>query len=597
MAEKSIEKSADKEKFSKEKALDSLVIFRYIKPYKWKFILGMVLLFISSMVFMIFPYLSGEMIDIAQGDSELPYDLKQIGWILLLVLSIQGLVSYSRVMLFAHVSEKGIRDLRKALYNKLIVLPLVFFEENRVGDLISRLTADVEKLERVFSITLAEFFRQIIILIVGIIFIAITTPKLSLIMLLSFPIIVIGGFFFGRYIRNLSRQKQKQLAETNIIVSETTQSIQTVKAFTNEKFESDRYGAAQNKLVQIALKFAQGRASFSVFIVTILFGALFFIIWQGAIMLQNGTITAGELVSFVAYTATIGAAIAGLGNFVTELLGAIGATERLMEILDMESEVDMVKTEDSAIKIYGNIKYESVTFSYPTRPDIKVLKNLNLDISAGKKVALVGSSGAGKSTIIQLLQRFYEIESGTIKVDGKDIFEYGVTSFRKNLGIVPQEVLLFGGSIKENLLYGKPDATDEEIIHAAKVSNSWEFISKFPEGLETLVGERGVKLSGGQKQRVAIARAVLRNPTILLLDEATSSLDAESESLIQDALNKLMEGRTSIIIAHRLSTIRDVDCIYVIDDGQIVEKGTHEELTAIHDGAYNTLAKLQFESN
>ena len=597
MAQDTTNKTAEKEKLSKEKVLESLKIFKYIRPYRGRFILGMFLLFISSMVFMIFPYLSGEMIDIAQGQSELPYDLAQVGWILLIVLVVQGFVSYSRVMLFAHVSEKGIRDLRIALYNKLIVLPLMFFEENRVGDLISRLTADVEKLERVFSITLAEFFRQVIILVVGVIFIAITTPRLSLIMLLSFPIIVIGGFFFGRYIRKLSREKQKQLAETNVIVSETTQSIQTVKAFTNENFESDRYSRSQNRLVKIALKFAQGRASFSVFIVTILFGALFFIIWQGAIMLQNGTITAGELVSFVAYTATIGAAIAGLGNFVTELLGAIGATERLMEILDMDSEVDMEKTEDQPAKIYGNISYENVTFSYPTRKDIKVLQNLNLKIEAGKKVALVGSSGAGKSTIIQLLQRFYDIEGGDVKVDGKNIFDYPITAYRKNLGIVPQEVLLFGGSIRENLLYGKPDATDEEIIHAAKVSNSWEFIQKFPEGLDTLVGERGVKLSGGQKQRVAIARAVLRNPTILLLDEATSSLDAESESLIQEALNHLMEGRTSIIIAHRLSTIRDVDCIYVIDNGKIVEYGTHEELTAIEDGAYNTLAKLQFESN
>ena len=597
MAENSLTKTEEKEKFNKEKIKDSLKIFTFIKPYRWKFILGLILLLISSLVFLVFPYLSGAMIDIAQGDSDLPYDLKQIGWILLLVLSIQGIVSYSRVMLFAHVSEKGIRDLRMALYNKLIVLPLEFFEENRVGDLISRLTADAEKVERVFSITLAEFFRQIILLIGCIFFIAITTPRLALIMLLSFPVIVIGGFFFGRYIRNLSRKKQKQLAETNVIVSETTQSIQTVKAFTNESYEAGRYGTAQNKLVKIALKFAQGRASFSVFIVTILFGALFFVIWQGAMMLQQGTISAGELVSFVAYTATIGAAIAGLGNFVTELLGAVGATERLMEILDMDSEVEMEETGSAPAKIFGNISYENVTFSYPTRPDIQVLNNLNLKIEAGKKVALVGSSGAGKSTIIQLLQRFYKLDSGSIKVDDKDIFDYPVSAYRKNLGIVPQEVLLFGGSIRENLLYGKPDATEEEIINAAKVSNSWEFISKFPEGLETLVGERGVKLSGGQKQRVAIARAVLRNPTILLLDEATSSLDAESESLIQDALNHLMQGRTSIIIAHRLSTIKDVDCIYVIENGQIVEKGTHEELTAIEDGAYNTLAKLQFESN
>ncbi len=586
-----------KDKFSKESFKKSLRIFTYIKPYKWKFIFGMFLLFLSSMVFMIFPYLSGEMIDIAQGESKFGFDLKGIAWILVIVLFIQGFVSYTRVILFAHVSEKAIRDLRKSLYDRLITLPLVFFEENRVGELISRLTSDVERLDRVFSITLAEFFRQIIILVVGVGFIAFTTPRLSGIMLLTFPIIVVGGFFFGKYIRKLSKQKQKQLAESNIIVSETSQSIQTVKSFTNEKFESNRYEKSLNILVDIALKFAKGRASFSVFIVTVLFGALFFIIWKGAVMLEAGTITAGELVAFVFYTGIIGASIASLGNFVTELLGGIGATERLMEILDMEPEVTYSQMDDEPAKIYGNIEYKDVVFSYPTRRDIEVLQGLNLKIAAGQKIALVGASGAGKSTIIQLLQKFYELQSGDILVDDKSIFEYGVSEYRNNLGIVPQDVILFGGSIRENLLYGKPGATEEELIEAAKISNSWEFISRFPEQLETVVGERGVKLSGGQKQRIAIARAVLRNPTILLLDEATSSLDAESESLIQEALSRLMEGRTSIIIAHRLSTIRDVDQIYVIGDGKIIEQGTHQELTAIEDGAYNTLAKLQFESN
>jgi len=596
MVSKDSEIKDQKDKFNKESFKNSLQIFSYIKPYKWKFIFGMFLLFLSSMVFMVFPYLSGEMIDIAQGKSNLGFDLKGIAWILVIVLLIQGFVSYTRVILFAQVSEKGIRDLRKSLYDKLIILPLVFFEENRVGELISRLTSDVERLDRVFSITLAEFFRQIIILIVGVIFIAFTTPRLAGVMLLTFPIIVVGGFFFGKYIRNLSKQKQKQLAESNIIVSETSQSIQTVKSFTNEKFESNRYRKSLDILVEIALKFAAGRASFSVFIVTVLFGALFFIIWQGAVMLEAGTITAGELVSFVFYTGIIGASIASLGNFVTELLGAIGATERLMEILDMEPELSYEQMDDAPAKIYGNIEYKNVVFAYPTRPDIKVLQGLNLSIQAGQKIALVGASGAGKSTIIQLLQRFYDLESGDIKVDDKSIFDYGVSEYRNNLGIVPQDVILFGGSIKENLLYGKPDASEAELIEAAKISNSWEFISRFPERLETIVGERGVKLSGGQKQRIAIARAVLRNPTILLLDEATSSLDAESESLIQEALNRLMEGRTSIIIAHRLSTIRDVDQIYVIGDGKIIEQGTHLELTAIEDGAYNTLAKLQFES-
>ena len=296
------------------------------------------------------------------------------------------------------------------------------------------------------------------------------------------------------------------------------------------------------------------------------------------------------------YTFIIGASIASLGNFYPEILGAVGATERVREILSTETEVDLAtKPEVQDLPIKGNIQFENVHFRYPTRTDIPVLKGINLNIRAGEKVALVGPSGAGKSTIIQLLLQFYGIQKGDIQVDGQSIYDLDIRDLRNNMALVPQEVILFGGTIRENILYGKEDATEEEVIAAAKQSNSWEYIQSFPEGLETLVGERGVKLSGGQRQRLAIARAILKNPSILLLDEATSSLDAESEKVVQDALNLLMEGRTSIIIAHRLATIREVDCIYVLDGGKIVEKGTHEELSAKENGLYSGLAKLQFE--
>ena len=582
---------------TREKFREALGIFEYIRPYRWSLIGGLILLFLSSLVFMVFPYLMGKMIDIAQGQEVFNgMDLKDMALVLIGVLLAQGFVSYTRVMLFARVSERGIADVRKALYEKLVSLPIVFFEKSRVGELISRITADIEKLYSAFSITLAEFLRQIIILVVGITLLGVTTPRLTLIMLSTFPVIVIGAIIFGRYIRKLSKERQTALANTNTIISETMQSINAVKSFTNEYFEAKRYGSSIDKVVTVAMKFAQGRAVFSVFIVTILFGALFFIIWQAALMVQAGTITAGELVSFVAYTAILGASIAGLGNFYSELLGAIGATERIREILKMEGEVAVEKPGEIKKPIQGNIIYKNVHFRYPTREDIPVLKGIDLTIHAGQRVALVGPSGSGKSTIVQLLQRFYALESGDILVDGESIFDYDITDYRRNLAIVPQEVLLFGGTIRENILYGKPDATDEEIIEAAKQSNSWEFISTFPEQLETLVGERGVKLSGGQRQRIAIARAILRDPKVLLLDEATSSLDAESERVVQEALNVLMEGRTSIIIAHRLATIREVDCIYVIDNGRIIEKGTHDELSAIENGAYSGLAKLQFES-
>ena len=584
-------------KINGERLREAIQIFAFVRPYRWHLITGLFLLFLSSLVFMVFPFLSGQMIDIAQGKSEFNYTLKDVGWVLLGILLVQGFVSYTRVQLFAVVSEKGIADVRRALYEKMLSLPIVFFEKSRVGELVSRVTADVEKLYNTFSITLAEFVRQIIILVTGIVFLAFTTPKLALIMLATFPVIVVGAMIFGRFIRKLSKERQKALADSNIIVSETMSTIQVVKAFTNEFFEALRYGKSIDAVVKVSLKFAQGRAIFAVFIVTVLFGALFFIIWQGALMVQNGTITAGELVAFVSYTAIIGGAIAGLGNFYTELLGAIGATERIREILKDTSEVQVKNiSEDAFAPLKGNVAYQNVRFRYPTREDVEVLKGLSFEVKAGQKVALVGPSGAGKSTIVQLLLKFYDIQDGDILVDGKSISEMETSDYRQNIAIVPQEVLLFGGTIRENIAYGKPDAGEAEIIEAARQSNCWEFIQNFPDGLNTVVGERGVKLSGGQRQRVAIARAILKNPAILLLDEATSSLDAESEKVVQEALNKLMEGRTSIIIAHRLATIREVDKIFVIDGGQIVESGTHEYLSSM-DGLYNSLAKLQFESH
>ncbi|MBI1223785.1 MAG: ATP-binding cassette domain-containing protein [Bacteroidetes bacterium] len=586
--------TTESKKFNLEQARKALKIFKFVRPYRWRLAIGLVLLFISSMVFMIFPFLSGELINIAQGKSKYPFTLPQVGYFLMVVLIAQGFVSYFRVQLFAAVSERGIADVRKALYSKIITLPIVFFEKNRVGDLVSRLTADVEKLYSAFSVTIAEFIRQIIVLVSGIIILAVMAWKLSLIMLATFPVIVIGAMFFGRKIRKLSKQRQDELALSNTVLSETMTTIQVVKAFTNELFEFRRYGKSVDDTVSVSLKYAHGRALFTVFIVSVLFGGLFFVIWMGAWLLSKGQMDAGQLVSFVVYTAVIGGAIAGLGNFYTELLGAIGATERISEILEENSEVKIQNDRQNTNRLEGNIEFKNVHFNYPTREDVRVLKGINLRVGAGEKVALVGPSGAGKSTIVQLLLKFYEIASGEITVDDQSIHDMNTTDYRQNIAIVPQEVLLFGGTIRENILYGKPDASEPEIIEAARQANAWNFIQKFPEGLDTIVGERGVKLSGGQRQRIAIARAILKNPAILLLDEATSSLDAESEKVVQDALDKLMEGRTSIIIAHRLATIRNVDKICVIDGGRIVEEGTHEELEAMTDGLYNSLAKLQF---
>jgi ATP-binding cassette, subfamily B, bacterial len=590
------EAETEKSKLSGDRLRRSMKVFSYVLPYRWPFIWGMLSLALGSMLFLLIMKLPGEVFNIISGESTYGLSVTQAFLIVLALLGLQGGLSYLRVQLFAVVSEKSMSNLRSDLYQKLVTLSIPYLEEKRVGELTSRITSDVTQVQGVVSITLAEFIRQIIILIGGIGMIVFTMPKLALIMLGTFPIVVIGAMFFGRYIRKLMRARQDQLAATNVVVEETMQSIQTVKAYTNEAFEVGRYNTTLKDVVKLSLNAASMRGLFAAFIIFVMFGALFFIIWQAAMMVQKGEMLRGDLLDFVVFTGIIGAAIASLGSFYTEIVSAVGATERILDILDEPSEIELEKQSTvAAQRFQGNIEYRAVHFSYPSRKDVQVLKGISFKIAAGKKIALVGSSGAGKSTVIQLLLQFYRLDEGQILVDGNNIYDYDLNQFRQNIGLVPQEVMLFGGSIRENILYGRPDASEEEIIAAARKANAWDFIQSFPDGLETIVGERGVKLSGGQRQRIAIARAILKDPAILLLDEATSSLDAESEKQVQEALNQLMEGRTSIIIAHRLATIRDVDQIYVLDNGQIIEQGTHESLSAIEDGVYNSLAKLQFE--
>jgi ABC-type multidrug transport system fused ATPase/permease subunit len=344
------------------------------------------------------------------------------------------------------------------------------------------------------------------------------------------------------------------------------------------------------------LRTAKYRAAFISFSIVALFGGIVAVGWFGAYLVQRKTLDVGELFSFVLYTAFIGGSIAGLSDIYSQLQRSIGASERIVEILNEPDE----RTANTAVRpagvLTGHIQFHEVSFSYPTRADVPVLKSIRFDVLPGEKIALVGPSGAGKSTIISLLMRFYRPQGGFISVDGVNIEEYPLTDYRQHVGIVPQEVLLFGGSIRENIAYGKPHATEEEIIAAAKKANAWEFIESFPEGLNTLVGDRGVKLSGGQRQRVAIARAILKNPAILILDEATSSLDAKSERLVQQALENLMENRTTLVIAHRLSTIREVDRIFVIKDGRIAESGSHAQLNQLENGIYRNLLAMQAEA-
>ncbi|MFZ1702966.1 MAG: ABC transporter transmembrane domain-containing protein, partial [Saprospiraceae bacterium] len=565
-----------------------------------EFVIAMILLVLGSLIFMVLMGLPGEMTNTAIGQPKfnLGLTVNDYGWIFLVVLIVQGIFSYYRTVLFSIVSEKGMANIRKELYNKIITQPIVFFEERRVGELTSRITTDVEQLQNVFSITLAEFIRQVVVIISGVIIIVYWTPKLSLIMLLTFPLVVVVAMIFGRYIKRISRKRQDQLANTNTIVEETFQSFSIVKSFVNEYYESVRYANSVNEVVNISLRFAKIKGIFFVFIITILFGAIFFILWRGALMVESGEMESGDLFSFIIYTTILGGAIASFGNLYTQILSAMGATERILEILDKPSEINILDSKmEAPHSIQGKLSMRNVSFSYPTRDDVTVLKNINIDISPGQKIALVGQSGGGKSTIVQLILKFYPINEGAIFIDDKNINEYPLHQMRKEIGIVPQDVILFGGTILENIRYGKPDASIEEVEQAAKLSNSLDFIESFPDKFETIVGERGIKLSGGQRQRIAIARAILKNPRILILDEATSSLDAESEKSVQEALENLMIGRTSIIVAHRLATIRDVDCIYVLEQGKIIESGTHTELIHQPNGLYAQYARLQFENN
>lgn len=581
---------------SRESFREALKIYRFILPYKWYFIGGMVLLVLGGSVFVFVPKLIGEMGNVATGKATWPFTLNQLGLILGGIALLQAIISYLRIILFTVVSEKGMADLRGMVFQKLITLPITYYDERRVGEMTSRITNDVSTLSSMFSLTLAQFVRQSVTLIGSIIMIGLMSWKLSLIMLSILPLIILLVMFVGKRVRKLSKTRQDALAKSNVVVEENLHSIQIVKAFVNEFFERKRYSGIVDEVVIASMKLAKARGFLIVIIFGMLFGALFFVVYMGMLMVQDGTLLLGDFLSFAMYTMVVAGAIGSLGGIYEQVLTALGATERVREILGEPSEVDAtpVVLNDST-RFDGNIVYENIHFTYPTRTDIEVLKGIDLNIKEGQKVAFVGASGSGKSTLVRLLLRFYEPTEGQLLIDNQPATSYDLATYRSNMAIVPQEVILFGGTIRENILYGKPEASEEEVIEAAKQANAWEFISIFPEVLETVVGERGVKLSGGQRQRIAIARAILRNPSILLLDEATSSLDAESEKVVQDALNVLMEGRTSIIIAHRLATIRDVDCIYVLDDGKIIEQGTHTELSLIENGAYSNLASLQFE--
>jgi len=572
-------------------------IFKYGKGHKWKFFLGLVFLLLTSATALAFPKLMGMLVDCVTNKNLNRANEIAVG--LMVILTLQAIFSFFRISLFVNFTENSLSNIRFALYENLVKLPMSFYSQKRVGELNSRISADISQLQDTFTTTIAEFLRQLILIIGGFVILGNISPKLTLMMLAIVPIVAVAAVIFGRFIRKYGKKTQDKVAESQVIVEETLQGISNVKAFANEWYEIQRYKNKIKEIVKIAIKGGQYRGYFASFIILCLFGCVVAVVWYGITLTIKGEVEGvGDLISFVLYTTFIGASFGGIAEMYAQIQKAVGATERVFELLEETPEAINANPKTSPIeKIKGIVSFKNVAFSYPSRKEVQVLKDVNFSAEFGQKIAIVGPSGAGKSTISSLLLRFYDITSGEILVDGKNIYDYDLENLRGNMSIVPQDVILFGGTIRENIAYGKPDATNEEIMLAAKQANALNFVEGFPEKFETLVGERGVKLSGGQRQRIAIARALLKNPSILILDEATSSLDSESEKLVQEALEVLMEGRTSIIIAHRLSTIRNADKILVLDNGIITEEGTHQELINLENGIYKNLSNLQFSNS
>lgn len=595
-------KKEEKVKLTKESIAKAKKIFSYLKPYRGVFAIGWVFLVFSSSIGLLFPLFMGQllgagsaqpssmqgMLDLLSTDTVNTFAIA-----LFAMFAIQAFFSFFRIVIFTNVTENALRDIRQDAFSRLIYMPMDFFNKNKVGELTSRISSDIEKIQETLRTTIAEFFRQIVIIVGGIAFLVWISPKLALIMLATVPVMAIVAVFFGRFIRKLSKVAQDEAASSNSVIEESLMGITNIKSFTNEQFVLGKYLKSINAIKALNIKSGLWRGVFVSFLILCMSGAIVFIVWQGLLMTQgtNPELSRGDFFSFIMFTIMMGASFGSIPDMYASIQKAIGATENLMSIIGENSEKEIYEGVLTPT-ITGNVKFDNVVFSYPQRSDIEVLKGVSFEAKENETIAFVGASGAGKSTIASLLLNYYQTQNGTITFDGVNSSEIEIEHLRSSMAIVPQEVILFAGSIKENIAFGKPSATDEEIAIAAKKANALEFIDSFPEGLNTQVGDRGIQLSGGQKQRIAIARAILKNPTILILDEATSALDSESEKLVQEALNRLMEGRTSFVIAHRLSTIRNADKIMVLNDGKITEMGNHEELMRMN-GSYSGFVELQ----
>jgi subfamily B ATP-binding cassette protein MsbA len=566
-----------------------------IRPHRRALALAFLALVASAAIGLAFPLAVGWLLDAAfvRGNRAL---LDRVALGLLALFGVQALLTYAQTWLLGATGERAVAGLRQELFDKLLTMPPGFFAERRTGELVSRLTTDIGLLQGVLSHQVAEFARQVLALTGGIVLLTVMQPRLTLTALGVVPVVVGTAVLLGRRLRRMSTGVQDRVADATAVAEEAFSQIRTVQSFVQEPAERSRFAVRVARVVNQAIERARLRGIFFAAITFATFGAVVFVLWQGGVLVLEGKLTAGTLIAFLLYTVSIAAAVGALASFFSAYQESVGAAERVFELLETPSAIaDPASPAALPFPVRGAVALENVSFRYhPGGP--LALDGVTLEVADGETVALVGPSGAGKTTLVSLLPRFWDVTTGTIRFDGQDVRTLRLADLRGAIGLVPQEPALFSGTIRENIAYARPGAADAEVMAAARAAHAAEFVERLPDGWETIVGERGIKLSGGQRQRVAIARAILKDPALLVLDEATSSLDNESERLIEDAMEKLLEGRTTIIIAHRLSTVRRADRIVVLDHGRIVEEGTHPDLLA-QGGLYARLHQRQFRDD
>ncbi|MCO5174030.1 MAG: ABC transporter transmembrane domain-containing protein [Trueperaceae bacterium] len=571
-------------------------LFSFLRPHRGTVVAGVIAVAVSGALGLVFPLLIRDLLNSAFRPGTAPSlataELNRVALVLLGLMLVQAVFNFLRVYLLGRVGEAVVADMRTRVFGHLIGLPVSFFETRKTGELTSRLTADIATLQAAVSQQLAQFVNQGITLLGGLVVLLVLEWRLTLLMLGVIPAVVVAAAFFGRGLRKASTAFQDDLAEATAVADEAFASVRVVKSFTAEGWERDRYDRAIGDAFRSALKRVRLRAYFVPAVMLAMSAGLAVVLWYGGRLAVSGALGSGDLVAFLLITVFVAGSIGTFTDLWAQLQQAVGASRRVFEILDETSDLPEPAEPVQLAADAGHVRFEDVGFSYGRGKD-DVIKGVTLEARPGEVVAIVGPSGAGKSTLISLVPRFYDVTAGRLSVGGVDVRDLATAELRKRIGMVPQETQLFSGSILENLRYGRPEATDAEVQAAARAANAHDFITAFPDGYRTQVGERGVMLSGGQRQRLAIARALLKDPTILVLDEATSSLDSESEALVQQALDVLMRGRTTFVVAHRLSTVRRADRIVVLAGGTVVESGTHDQLLA-RGGVYAELYRLQF---